>query len=221
MRERPVGVASGPYLTGLVTFVAATLLALTGCAPGTTSEDPADVELYLQSRLDSAWQETTGRTTDRPSTAAVQLVLPDGWPYVMNRCMVESGFDGYSYEPKAGFSNAGAGRSAMGAEGLAWYRCSVSFPEIGDNDTPVSTTELDGLYEYYTAIVEPCLLIAGSPAAEAPTREEFLDGGEGQPGAWNPYLSIALPASSSIVDALLHRCAPYPASQRDTPVGRS
>ena len=195
------------------------VLLLGGCTAAPTPEDPADVELYLQSRLDTAWEQSTGRTTDRPSTAAVQLVLPDGWPYVMNRCMVESGFDGYSYEPKLGFSNAGARRSATGAEGLAWYRCSVSFPEIGDNDAPVSGTELAALYEYYRAILEPCLLIAGSPAADVPTREQFLDGGEGQPGGWNPYLSIELPASSSIVDSLLHRCAAYPTA--DTPKGRS
>ncbi len=206
-------------MTSHIAVVVVAVLLLSGCAAGPTPEDPADVELYLQSRLDTAWQETTGRTTDRPSTAAVQLVLPDGWPYVMNRCMVESGFDGYSYEPKVGFSNAGAGRSATGAEGLAWYRCSVSFPEIGDNDTPLSATELDALYAYYTAILEPCLLIAGSPEGDAPTREQFLDGEEGQPGGWNPYLSIELPASSSIVDSLLHRCAAYPVA--DTPGGSS
>jgi len=43
-----------------------------------------------------------------------------------------------------------------------------------------------------------------------PTRTQFGQGGAGQPGSWNPYLTAERPASIAIASVLFEACAPYP-----------
>lgn len=183
---------------------------LSGCASPArpTQEQRADVTHFVQSSLDVAWRGD-GRT-DRPSVLTPTFLLPNGWPFRMQQCMVDSGFEAYRYDRTAGFTNGLERTTQTGTEGLAWYYCSALFPTY---DTVFSTPEqpeLDALYGYYTGILVPCLTLKGAAVHNVPSQAAFDGGGLGQPGSWNPYLTAELPDSVGVAELLLASCPPYP-----------
>jgi len=70
----------------------------------------------------------------------------------------------------------------------------------------LSLTQLDALYDYYERWLVPCLAAHGGGVVEIPSREEFVDGGDGAPGWWNPYLESTRPASMTGVIAQFAEC---------------
>ena len=187
---------------------------LAGCAPVAHSS-PADVELHVLQRLDQAW-DPPDKSTNRPPSRAVRFVLPTGWGFVMRQCMVEAGYEAYTFDRINGFTNGLNRVNYFGREGLAWYKCRQDLPDYFIVFTRLEEPQLDELYQYYTTWLVPCLEAAGASVAEGPSREEFGDGGEGQPGWWNPYLSSARPASISVVDEQFEKCEPYPLAESPT-----
>jgi hypothetical protein len=187
-------------------------LALAGCA-SPPADDPADVSLHLQQRLDAAFNPGLGGI-DRPAAAPVRFALPNGWGGLMGRCMNDSGFTAFDYDRFYGFTNAGEQASHTGAEGLAWYRCTQQYPEFDTVFVKFSDADLDTLYDYYAEVLVPCLGALGAPVTEMPSRTDFADGGAGQPGWWNPYLSVDSPGSTANVDLLFAKCDAYPAAVR-------
>lgn len=193
----------------LVAIIVAACALLSGCATTSAPQDPSDVQLYLVARLDAAWH-ATGSEADRPSTSAPTRVMPDGWPYVMNRCMVDAGFSQYNYSPSTGFTNGAQPRSPVGPEGLAWYQCTMEFPEVGDTSATPTEAQMGQLYRYYTTVLQPCLLLAGSAPSASPSLTDFVGSAWGTPAGWNPYLSIATPRTTALVALEFKRCPPYP-----------
>ena len=183
-------------------------IALTGCAAQPT-DAAADVSLHLQQRLDTAFNPGPGGI-DRPAAAPVRFALPNGWPNLMRSCMNDAGFTSVGYDREDGFTNV----SATGEGALAWYRCGQQLPQYDTVFADLSAAQLDELYDYYVDTLVPCAGAVGLPVSEVPSRADFTDGGEGQPGWWHPFLSIALPASSADVDLLFAKCDPYPATVR-------
>jgi hypothetical protein len=187
-------------------------LVLTGCASHPADSTP-DVSLHLQQRLDAAFNPGS-RGDERPVGARVRYALPDGWDYFMSGCMNSAGFDDFAYDRFYGFTNGTEPASRTGWEGLAWYGCTRQYPIYSTVYASLSDEQLDTLYDYYSGYLVPCLGALGSPVTEMPSREAFADGGEGQPGWWNPYLSVVTPASTADVDLLFARCGPYPDGPR-------
>ena len=169
----------------------------------------ADVELRVMQHLDDSWRPIDKSNT-RPASRPVRFSLPNGWGYLMRQCMVNSGYEAYTYDTIDGFTNGLNRVNYFGREGLAWYKCHQDLPEYFIVFTKLEQPQLDELYHYYTTWLVPCLEAAGAAIAEVPSREEFVDGGEGQPGWWNPYLSASRPASISVVDEQFEKCEPYP-----------
>jgi hypothetical protein len=185
-----------------------TCLLLAACASPPV-DDPAAVRLHLQLRLDAAFNpSSTGDA--RPSSTPVRYALPDGWGYFMMLCMHEAGFEQYDFERERGFTNGGLRANRTGAEGLAWYECTRRLPQPNVVYARLDAERIDELYDYYTGYLVPCLEAQGVQLAEAPSRAAFADGGEGQAGWWNPFLSVVTPASTGVVDLLFEKCAPYP-----------
>lgn len=196
----------------LPALVSATLIAcaLAGCATAVSpSEDAqADVSKFIRSSLDAEWRGD-GRF-DRPSVVAPRFLLPNGWGFAIRECMVDSGFNEYMYDRSGGFSNGVERTSNAGTEGLAWYECVERFPTYDTQFSRLDDAQLEDLYTYYREWLIPCLALEGTTVTEVPTRGQFGDVGDGQPGSWNPYLSAELPASIAVASALLQSCAPYP-----------
>ena len=188
-------------------------LRLAGCTPS-PMDDEADVSLHLQQRLDLAFNPGAEGGIDRPAAVPVQFALPNGWGNLMRRCMNNAGFPAFAYDRFYGFTNGGEVADRSGDEGLAWYGCAQQFPEFDTVYAEFSDDDLEGLYDYYTEYLVPCLESLGGSVGDVPDRAAFADGGEGQPGWWNPYLAVAPPASSADVDLLFAKCDPYPAAVR-------
>ena len=188
--------------------MAATLLA--GCAsPAQPSADQrADVRTFVQVQLDAAWKDRTQRYT-RPSTAEPLFYLPNGWGFKMQQCMIESGYPTFNY-----FEDDG---SRKGEKGLAWYVCLTAYPTYDTVYNYLDDTVLDELYVYYLDWLIPCISVNGFEVEAIPSRTEFGEGGSGQPGSWNPYLTMAEPASVSIAEVLLDACPAYPENVMVTP----
>ena len=187
-------------------------LTLAGCASA-PADDPADVSLRLQHRLDSEFNPRLGGI-DRPAATPVRFSLPNGWGGLMRGCMKDSGFDAFEYDRFYGFTNAGKQQVYTGEQGLAWYHCTQELPTYDTVYVEFSDADLDLLYDYYVELLVPCLESVGAEVAEVPSRAAFADGGEGQPGWWNPYLSVMTPGSSANVDLLFAKCAAYPDAVR-------
>lgn len=187
-------------------------LVLAGCASAPT-DDPADVSLHLQKRLDAAFNPRLGGL-DRPPATPVRFSLPNGWGNLMRQCMNDSGFTDFTYDRFYGFTNAGEQAKQTGEEGLAWYSCSQQLPVYDTVYVEFSDSDLDELYDYYTGFLVPCLGSLGASVTDVQGRAEFADGGEGQPGWWNPYLSVQTPASDADVDLLFAKCEAYPPAVR-------
>ncbi len=179
-------------------------LALTGCAaaPAPTADERAEVATYVRQQLDAAWRGD-GRNT-RPATVQPLFYLPNGWGFRMQQCMIDSGYSNFNY-----FEGDG---KRHGEESLAWYACLTKYPTYDTIFSEPSVEQLGELYSYYTDLLVPCLLSKGVPVDGVPTREEFLSGGEGQPGSWNPYLAAPPPASIGLAALLLEQCPAYPES---------
>ena len=187
-------------------------LLLAGCASPAV-DDPADVSLRLQHRLDSEFNPRLGGT-DRPAATAVRFALPNGWGNLMRVCMKDSGFGAFEYDRFYGFTNAGEQQVYTGDEGLAWYHCTQELPSYDTVFVEFTDDQLDLLYDYYVEFLVPCLEAIGAEVTEVPSRQVFADGGEGQPGWWNPYLSVVTPGSAANVDLLFAKCAAYPDAVR-------
>lgn len=196
---------------GLAIAIAACLL-LGGCAASPV-DDPADVSLHLQQRLDAAFNPGPGGT-DRPAATPVRFALPAGWGALMGRCMNSAGYASFKYDRFYGFTNGGRDADRTGDEGLAWYHCTQQLPSFDTVYAEFNNADLDLLYEYYTEYLVPCLGSLGADVTEVPSREAFANGGEGQPGWWNPYLRVSPPASTADVDLLFAKCEPYPDAVR-------
>lgn len=183
---------------------------LAGCgAPSTpTQAQRADVSHYIQARLDDAWRGD-GRL-DRPSPVTPRFLLPNGWGFAMKQCMIDSGFEGFDYDRSGGFTNGFERTSSAGEEGLAWYYCGARFPTYDTVFSELDEQQLDELYAYYTEWLIPCLALEGSAVLRVPSRAQFGDGGLGQPGSWNPYLTAKLPSTIAVASVLVDSCAPYP-----------
>lgn len=199
-------------IRGRATAVLAACLLLAGCAAAPV-DDPADVSLHLKQRLDVAFNPDTSGDY-RPNDVAVLYALPDGWDFFMARCMNEAGFEDYSYDRFYGFTNGTKTASHSGSEGLAWYDCLKKYPIYNTEYAKFSDDQLDELYQYYDQFLVPCLGALGASVSEMPSRAAFADGGEGQPGWWNPFLAVPTPASNADVDLLFAKCAPYPDTVR-------
>ena len=183
-------------------------IALTGCAAQPT-DSAADVSLHLQRRLDTAFNPGPGGI-DRPAAEQVRFALPNGWANLMRRCMNDAGFASVGFDREDGFTNvAPAGEGA-----LAWYRCTKQLPEFDTVFADFTAEQLDELYDYYVEVLVPCAGAVGLAVTEVPSRAVFIDGGEGQPGWWHPFLSVQLPGSDADVDLLFAKCDPYPDAVR-------
>jgi hypothetical protein len=192
-------------------LAALTAVALSGCSGVSrpTGEQRADVSHLVRTSLDSAW--AGDGSLNRPPTVQQTFVLPNGWGFRMQRCMVETGFTAYTYDQAFGFSNGLERTSTEGTEGLAWYYCSEIYPTYDRRFSDVDDTELAVLYDYYSAWLVPCLSLEGSPVLNIPSAQQFRAGGLGYPGSWNPYLTARLPDSTLDTARLLQTCGPYPA----------
>lgn len=182
-------------------------LAMTGCS--TAADDPADVRLRLLHSLDTAFNPGPGGI-DRPASGAVRFALPNGWAFLVVRCMNDAGSPDVDFDREKGFVNV----AETGDGALAWYDCTRALPEFDTVFAEFDDAELDALYDYYVTQLVPCLGAAGATVSEVPGRADFAAGGEGQPGWWNPYLGVATPASIADVDLLFAECAPYPVTER-------
>jgi hypothetical protein len=183
-------------------------VALTGCAT-LPADDPADVSLHLQQRLDETFNPGPGGI-DRPAATPVRFALPQGWGNLMHRCMNDAGFTTVDFDREDGFTNV----ATSGAGALAWYHCTQKLPQYDTVFAEFSDAELDELYDYYVEVLVPCAGALGVSVTELPSRASFGDGGEGQPGWWHPFLSVELPPSAADVDLLFAKCPPYPDSVR-------
>ena len=188
--------------------IATLCLLLAGCASPPT-DTPANVELHVLQALDDAWTPDA-RTNTRPATVPVRFVLPNGWGYVMQQCMVDVGYSDYTFSRADGFSNNQRAASRTGEEGLAWYDCGKRFPEYDVAFTRLDDGQVDALFAYYRDWLLPCLAAHGVAVENVPTIEQFRDGDGGQPGSWNPYLDSARPTSITAVDVQFAACPPYP-----------
>jgi hypothetical protein len=181
---------------------------LAGCTPVSHSAE-ADVELRVLQHLDQSWSVDDDSNT-RPASRPVRFSLPNGWGFLMRQCMVDAGYEAYTYDTIDGFTNGLNRVNYFGREGLAWYRCSQDLPAYFIVHTKLEDPQLDVLYHYYTTWLVPCLEAAGASITDVPSRADFGDGGEGQPGWWNPYLSASRPGSTGLVDEQFEKCEPYP-----------
>ena len=181
---------------------------MTGCVsvrevPAPMSD--ADLQGYLEDRLDAAWRNTgLEGTVERPESDPSSLVeryREDSPGVGLSECMGEQGIEAYgTTEENGGPVFLGIGRTAEPSEQLAWYRCLAAHPSTFSH-VELSPSELEYLYDYYQEWVIPCLELRGYSVVLVPSREEYITG---LGFDWIPYnnlgpgLSGADPYQSSV-----------------------
>jgi hypothetical protein len=182
---------------------------LAGCAPRSTVDDPAAVQLRINQELDTRWQLFAG-TELRPIATEFHFILPGGVGFAIVNCMKQAGYERYEVNRETSMYDVNLSGEPDPPEALTYYGCYHEFvgydPSFGVPDDSTRST----LYEYYVRQLVPCLETAGFSIGSMPTLAQFNNPTQGQPGGWNPYLEIAPPESDFVTTVLLEKCPAYP-----------
>ncbi len=194
----------------LAVAVAAALL-LTGCV--TVVEPPpgdmtvAERDQALADFMDYAWQITELDDALRPVDPEVEFIAPNEWGPALATCMNDKGYPSYSGE--ANFLSSGHTVEPDENERLSLFLCSVGHQVDPLTYEPLNDAQRDFVYDYYQRSLVPCLLRAGVPVIDPPSRELFVANST----AWNPYLMLPDDVLAALLDdgEVIARCPPDPA----------
>ena len=180
---------------GLILLVGGTLL-LTGCVTEREMPPPigdAELQSYLEDRLDAAWLNTRlDGTVERPDSGTATLVDRYRDPATVQRqadCVSGLGdTDWIIAEGNTGptFLAADGSRVDLSLQ-LGWYRCLAAYPTSPASVVTLSAAQLAYLYDYYQEWVIPCLTLEGYSVLFVPSRVDYIaSGGIG----WIPYYAL-------------------------------
>ena len=180
---------------GLALLVAGTLL-LTGCV--TVREVPpsigdAELQDYLEDRLDAAWLNTRlDGAVERPDSDTATLVdrYRDAATAQRQIACIEGlgSTEWFSGETDNGPILVPNGETQRDPSlQLGWYRCLAAYPTSPSFGVTLSRAQLAYLYDYYQEWVIPCLTLEGYSVLFIPSRADYINsGGIG----WIPYYAL-------------------------------
>jgi hypothetical protein len=184
------------------------VLALAGCASAPASPISADDRAHILNRIqDEAWSHVDYPEALRPLVPAGKTLADKDWIASVVTCLKNVGFDvtqrGYTF----GY------RSSQGQTPLEFavrsYVCTVRNPRLGAVAVYLDDIQRGHIYDYYSQIVRPCLLLAGQPSPVAPERGEFVD--RFFLYTWHPYDDVwAANLGTRQLAAIERDCPPVP-----------
>lgn len=144
--------------------------------------DPA-----IQSVLDESWKALQAQypSAVRPEVDVVRIVTTDEWAPMIADCLSKEGFP-YATAPGDGsIAWTDVPNEQMEAFDIARYKCSAMYPRDPSHQEPLSESQLDRLYEYYTGEMTECLISLGYDVPPAPSRQAFGESYSTKP--WLPF----------------------------------
>jgi hypothetical protein len=152
-----------------------TVLGVGGCGAGERLTPPppatdAERDIALERYYAARWEELAALVPGlmRPPLERIEVISDEDWGGFIEVCIGEYAAD---LESDRAFQ-------------IALLACQEQYPSQSLFESIRSDAELDYLYNYYAAFVEPCLVLSGYSVPTRPTVEEFYLGGG---YTWNVY----------------------------------
>jgi hypothetical protein len=183
-------------------------LALAGCATAPAPPLSADDRARILTRIqDEAWSQVDYPEALRPPVPAGATLADKDWIAAVVRCLRNVGFEVTQRGLMFGYL------SSQGQTPLEFavrsYVCSIKNPRLGAVAVYLDDDQLGIIYDYYTQIVRPCLLLAGESSPVPPERGEFVD--RFFLYGWHPYDAVweANPGADRLAE-IERKCPPVP-----------
>jgi hypothetical protein len=197
--------------SGIVAAAASGLLVIAGCTATPLPEGPSDAEIEKRVATELDWQWGLTGLEGVVARPVVELKGPPSqYSIGFGECMSDAGFSGWGYDDSGLVLDDG---DPTDEQRLAFYVCNAEYPSVD----PLSTAQLEYVYDYYERWLIPCLALHGYEQHDpVPTRESFV-GDPVQDGfRWSPYSSIYFtPATESAYVELQAECDPAPPGGQD------
>lgn len=170
------------------------VLALTGCAseaeppkPPTMTE--AEKTAAYLTETDTQWESVLERFPDafRPDVDLVRYIQPNEWSKVMASCLSDAGIEATISEDGGIETSTPVGQEEPHA--IAWYVCQAKYPGDPELAQPLTSAELEYLYNYLVNDLTPCLEAEGYKVDDPPSLQTYTDTYL-TADAWTPYSSV-------------------------------
>jgi hypothetical protein len=185
MKRSRVGVVAGAVL----------LLTTSGCSSTVATDQPGQLSQSEQAWIDDRLAEERDAIladhpgAEIPKVELVRLVDLLEWPGVFAGCLVDAGYDVEVTADGGIRAEIGAGQDL--AYRLAKYTCNSMYPVDPAYEQPLSSDDLEALYDYQTGELTACLESRGWVVDRPPSLQVFMDS-YGQAGFWHPYSNVDL-----------------------------
>ncbi len=191
-------------------------LLLSGCsadAPARPLSRTAQADAYYHS-LDGRWEVLEQRYPGAVRPREGALAVSDGsrWQQRVQLCQVLRINVAATHD---GLDETGSIAPGTRLYDLATFACQQSYVTTATLDSFLSPQQASALYDYDVGFLAPCLVQAGMPVGDAPSRSRFVrDYARGR--VWTPLDGTKLnPLEQATAQGLLaQRCAPVPAWMR-------
>ena len=141
-----------------------------------------------------------------PDAKLVRTVTLEEWPTTMAQCLTDQGFPSTVVDGGVSSTNI-VGQEE--AKEVARYVCNVEYALDPKFNQPLTASQLDQLYEYYTGDLTNCLEANGQEVAAPPSRQLFGEAFN-TIDSWSPYLSVAGSVSADEWTELNKACPQVP-----------
>jgi hypothetical protein len=191
----------------IIALCVASACGLAGCSTA-MPDNPDEVALAVLVGLDARWRDF-GTTDHRPLAADYKFLLPGGVGPAISKCMRDAGYDNYAVARASDLADHPRSEPTP-RESVAYYSCYHAWVGYDPSFDELSGAQISVLHDYYIRSLVPCLETAGFAVSAVPTASAFAEPSHGQPGGWNPYLTMAHPERERVLAVLLDRCPAYP-----------
>lgn len=205
-----------PLLGALGATVIATVVV--SCTPIAQAQKPESVEAVVYSMdemlqiRDELLEELADlRGLDNPPDVDLIRFIPlsEFGPTRVD-CLAEQGFDVRLTPDKEGIDYSEVSPDLSESLNLADYICSAQYPVDPRYEAPLTQSQLELLYFYYTVELIPCLKVAGFEIGEPPSFAVFAQDYPTERG-WAPYAELPIEGmSNEEFFALEERCPQNP-----------
>lgn len=196
MRNRPL----------LAIAITATLFALcAGCtsAPGVVKPEVVEAVTYTEAEMLSFRSQRLDelaaiRGLENPPEVDLLRFIPlfEFGPTMVD-CLAEQGYDVQLTPDKEGIDYSRVSPDLSEALNLADYICSAQYTVDPRYEAPLTQSQLQLLYFYYTVELIPCLEGAGFEIGEPPSFAVFAQDYPTERG-WAPYAELAIESLSNV-----------------------
>jgi len=207
---------TSPVLIVSIAVVAASLCV--SCTSTVQAQKPESVEavVYTMDEMLELRSQLLEQLADRrgldspPDVALIRFIPLSEFGPTMVGCLIEQGFDVQLTQDKEGIDYSRVSPDLAESLNLADYVCAAQYTVDPRYQAPLTASQLQLLYYYYTSELIPCLENAGFDIAEPPSFAVFAEEYP-TPSGWAPYSELPIESlSDEDFLALEERCPQSP-----------